>query len=66
MKEIRKAYKKSKEQCEKIRFSQVRKIFRKYKFQSLLYQIDEFEMRFNKIVRKVRNGKKEKNKKEKN
>ena len=60
--DMRVAYKKSKEQCAKVRFSQVRKIFRKYQFKSLLYQIDEFEMRFRKITRKVKNDSQEKEK----
>lgn len=54
IKDIQTAYKKAKVQAAKVRFSQVRKIFRKYKFQSLLYQIDEFEMRFKKATRKVK------------
>ena len=58
--DIKKAYRKAKEQASKVRFSQVRKIFRKYKFTTLLYQIDEFEMRFNKLTRKIKNGQKEK------
>lgn len=64
IKDIRKAYKKSKEQCAKIRFSQVRKIFKKYQFKSLLYQIDEFEMRFKRVTRKVKSGSQGKEKKE--
>lgn len=65
--DIKKAYKEAKEQAAKVRFSQVRKIFRKYKFQTLLYQIDEFEMRFNKLTRTIKNGQKKiENKKAKN
>jgi DNA polymerase-1 len=58
--DIKKEYRKSKKQEAKVRFSQVRKIFRKHNFQSLLYQIDEFEMRFRKITRKVKSGEEEK------
>ena len=54
VKDMQKAYRLAKVQASKVRFSQVRKIFNKYKFQSLIYQIDEFEMRFKKVTRKVK------------
>lgn len=63
VKQIKKAWKKAKEDSTLVRFSQIRKIFRQLDFKTLLYQIDDFEIRFLKITRKGKNEKKEKVKK---
>jgi len=62
IKAIKKAWKESKEKAIEVRFSQVRKILRANDFKTLLNQIDEIELRFNKL-RKGNSGNKEKKEK---
>lgn len=57
---IREVYKIAKKESKEIKLSVVRKIYRKLDFQSLLYNMDEFEIRFIKLARKAKNGNKEK------
>lgn len=67
IKQIKTNYKKAKEQSGEVKFSKIRKIFKELNFKSLLYQFEEFEMRFKKLTRKETNGirKEVKDKKEK-
>lgn len=64
IKQIRKAYKKAKEQFSDVKFSKVRKIFKELNFTSLIYQFEEFEFRFKKLTRKENDGKGKETKKE--
>lgn len=61
---IQREYKKAKKEMLDVKFIQIRKIFKELDFKSLLYNFDEFEMRFKNITGKVASGKK--TKKEKN
>lgn len=56
---IREVYKVAKKESKEIKLSVIRKVYRKLDFQSLLYNMDEFEIRFLKLARKAKNGNKE-------